>query len=41
MALKVTVLVSQGQADGSKGRVNESEGDELSLSRINKVEIEE
>ena len=41
MALKVTTLMNQGQADESKGQVDESEGDELSLSKINKVEIEE
>ena len=39
--LKVATLVNQGQANGSKGRVDESEGDELSLLRISKVEIEE
>ena len=32
---------SQGKADESEGQVDESEGDELSISRISKVEIEE
>ena len=46
-ALKVTTLVSQqadgsqGRADGSQGQVDESKGNELSFSRISKVEIEE
>ena len=36
----MTALVSQ-QADESQGQADESEGDELSISRISKVEIEE
>ena len=33
--------MNQGQADRSKGQVDESEDGELSLSKISKVEIEE
>ena len=32
---------SEGQVDESEGQVDEREGDELSISRISKVEIEE